>query len=279
MAAHPPRGTGRTGTVRTLRVPGQPALAVDVAGEGPLVLFLHGVGGNRTNWTDQLLALAPEFAAAAPDARGYGDSDDHAGALAMEDFSADACRVLDHLGAGAAHIVGLSMGGLVAQDLYARHPERVLSLVLADTAAGRRPEQSDAWVEEFLALRRAPLLAGKTPAEIAPKVMESLVGRAASEESRARLLASLSALRRDGYLAALETVTRYAPILDHAAVRVQVLVVCGTDDRVTPPKASRRLAEAIPGARLALIEDAGHLSNIERPEEFNAVLLAFLRSV
>lgn len=265
--------------VETRRIPGTPELAVDIAGSGPLVLFLHGVGGNRTNWTEQLVALAPEFTAVAWDARGYGDSEDYEGDLAMEDFSADICRVLDHLGAERAHIVGLSMGGIIAQDFFARHPDRVLSLTLADTSRGPRTERSDAWVEEFLALRRAPLLAGKTPADIAPKVLESLVGRAATEESRARLLASLSALRKESYIKALETVTRHVPILDPATVHVPVLVVCGTDDRVTPPKASRRLVELIPHARLELIEDAGHLSNVERAAEFNAALLSFLRSV
>jgi len=264
--------------LRTLRVPGPPALAVDVAGEGPCVVFLHGVGGNRTNWTDQLKALAPHFMAAAYDARGYGDSEDSATAT-MEDFADDALRVLDHVGTTKAHLVGLSMGGLVAQHVYARAPERVLSLTLADTSPGLPPDRSGAWVEEFLAARRGPLLAGKTPAAIAPRVMEGLVGRAATEESRARLLASLSTLRTDGYLKALETVTRTPPVLDLERVFVPVLVICGTDDRVTPPKVASRMAEAMAAARLVLIEGAGHLSNIERPDAFNDALLSFLRTI
>jgi 3-oxoadipate enol-lactonase len=262
----------------TRRISGPPDLAVDVAGSGPLVLFLHGVGGNRTNWREQIEALAPEFTAAAWDARGYGDSDDYDGPFAMATVSDDVVRVLDALGADTAHLVGLSMGGLIAQDVLARHPARVRSAVLCDTSRGRTSAQSDEWVETFLAMRRAPLLAGKTPADIAPKVTEGLVGRAATPAVRQRLVESLSALRTDGYLKALETVTRYEPILDHASVGVPCLVVVGEDDRVTPLRAARSLARRIPGARLEVIPGAGHLSNIERPDVFNAVLLDFLRN-
>jgi len=264
--------------IATLRIPGPPDLAVDVAGSGPPVLFLHGVGGNRSNWRDQLGALAPEFLAAAWDARGYGDSDDYDGPFAMPEVSADAVRVLDALGADGAHIVGLSMGGLIAQDILARHPDRVRSLVLADTSRGRTSAQSDEWVDAFLAARRAPLLAGKTPADIAPKVAEGLVGRAATAAVRERLVASLSALRKDGYLKALEAVTVHEPLLDHTRVRVPCLVLVGEDDRVTPVRAAQSLARRIPGARLEVIPEAGHLSNIERPDIFNALILDFLRN-
>ena len=168
------------------------------------------------------------------------------------------------------------MGGMVAQDFLARHPARVLSLTLCDTSRGPRTEHSDEWIEEFLALRRAPLLAGKTPAEIAPKVVDGLVGRAGTPETRARLEASLSALHPESYLKTLETVTRYEPILDGASVAVPCMVVVGGDDRLTPVPASETLAAFLPGARLEVIPDAGHLSNIEAPEAFNALLLDFL---
>ena len=116
-----------------VRIGPAPRIAVEHTGAGPLVVFLHGIGGNRNNWRDQLPALAQGLHACAWDARGYGDSDDYEGALDFADFSRDLERVLDHFGAAAAHVVGLSMGGLIAQDFYRRHPGRVLSLVLAGT--------------------------------------------------------------------------------------------------------------------------------------------------
>jgi pimeloyl-ACP methyl ester carboxylesterase len=197
----------------------------------------------------------------------------------MEDFAADICRVLDALGAERAHIVGLSMGGFVAQDFYARHPERVRSLTLCDTSRGPRTEHSDEWVEEFLALRRKPLLEGKTPADIAPKVAETLMGSAATEATRARLVESLSALHAESYIKTLETVTRYHPILKLEEVAVPTLVIVGGDDRLTPPRASEVLAAAIPGARLEVLPGAGHLSNIEAPEAFNRLLEDFLHGL
>ena len=97
---------------------------------------MHGIGGNRTNWHDQLPAFGARYRAVAWDARGYGLSDDYDGPLSYDDFCGDILRVLDHFGARKAHLVGLSMGGFIAQDFYAHHPERVASLVLADTRPG-----------------------------------------------------------------------------------------------------------------------------------------------
>ena len=114
--------------ISTVFVDGAPRLALDMAGSGPLVLLMHGIGGNRSNWTDQVEALAGSFTAVAWDARGYGDSDDYEGALDFGDFARDALRVLDRFGARRAHLVGLSMGGRIAQDFCARFPDRVATL-------------------------------------------------------------------------------------------------------------------------------------------------------
>ena len=157
------------------RIPGTPALAVDIAGHGPLALFMHGIGGNRGNWRAQLPVFAPHFSCVAWDARGYGDSDDYAGALAFDDFVDDVLRVLDHFGAERAHLVGLSMGGRIAMRTALLHPGRVATLTLLDTHEGFEalsPEQRRAFVNS----RRAPLLAGKQPSDIADAVARSLVG-------------------------------------------------------------------------------------------------------
>lgn len=265
-----------TAGLATTLVPPFPRIAVEHGGAGPLVLFLHGVGGNRSNWRPQLAALASRFHVAAWDARGYGDSDDAPGGLSMADFSADVLRVLDRFGADRAHLVGLSMGGLIAQDFAHRHPDRVRSLVLADTGTGLRDGQDDRWVEPFLRARREPLLAGRTPAEIAPELARSLLSPAAPAEAVGQAVASLAAVRTRSYLAALEAVTRYRMVLDHARVAAPVLVLVGAEDSLTPPRVARDLAARIPGARLAVIEGAGHLSNVERPGAFGALLLEFL---
>ena len=160
----------------TLFVGAAPRLAVSVDGGGPLVVFLHGIGGNRSHWDDQLAAFAPEFTACAPDARGYGESDDYDGPLAFADLAGDVRRVIDHFGAACAHLVGLSLGGRVARDFCLRHPDRVATLVLCNTHAGfdaLAPEQVDA----FIRSRQGPLAAGKTPREMAPDLARTPISR------------------------------------------------------------------------------------------------------
>jgi 3-oxoadipate enol-lactonase len=258
-----------------------PRIAVEHAGRGPLVVLMHGIGGNRANWSEQIEALADRFHVAAWDARGYGASDDYEGPLDFADFSADLARVLEHFGEKSAHLVGLSMGGIIAQDFYRRSPQRVRSLVLADTR--NRIERHNG--DEFLRQREAPLLAGLTPADIAPRLARALAGPNAGPEALARLQASIAALRKDSYLKVLRATTR---ILEHpdfrgrntfvdlASVTVPTLIICGTEDSITPPELSQAIVEGVAGARVAWIEGAGHLSNIENPCEFNRVLRQFL---
>jgi 3-oxoadipate enol-lactonase len=145
---------------KTELVPPAPRIAVDHTGEGKLVICMHGIGGNRTNWHDQLPDFGRHFHAASWDARGYGMSDDYEGPLDFHDFARDLVRVLDHFGARKAHLVGLSMGGLIAMDFNARFPERVATLTICDSLPGFShisPEQS----REFIRLRLEPLRAGK----------------------------------------------------------------------------------------------------------------------
>jgi 3-oxoadipate enol-lactonase len=254
----------------TLRIEPSPRLALDVAGEGPLLVFLHGIGGNRGNWCDQLPVFAEHFTAAAWDARGYGASDDYEGALHFGDFSADLLRVLDHFRAERAHLCGLSMGGRIAMDFHDRHPERVASLTLCDTQPGLA-QMSPEKRREFIRLRQEPLRAGKSPAEMAPGVAKTLVPGAYQ-----RLIDSMAALHKDSYLKTIEGSFLYerVPALDK--IRVPTHVVVGADDTLTPPDLARTMAARIAGARLTVIPDAGHLANLDQPERFNAVVLDFL---
>ena len=253
-----------------------PRIAVDRMGEGPLVVFLHGIGGNRTNWRDQLPAFATRFHAVAWDARGYGLSDDYAGPLAYSDFCDDLLRVLDHFKTDKAHLVGLSMGASIIQDFYALFPQRVASMVLADTRPGFEAAFDPVAREEFLRLRLQPLREGKEPADIAPTVARSLMGPSAGESVYARLIESMQALHKASYIKAIEARGTWQPTFVPSAVTVPTLVVVGANDRLTPPAMAKSIAEAIPGARLAVIPAAGHLSNIEQPSIFNEIVLGFL---
>lgn len=260
----------------TQRVEGTPALAYDREGVGPLIVFLHGIGGNRTSWAGQLAHFgAKGFCAVSWDARGYGDSDDPPRTLRFGDYADDLARLLDHLRAERAHVAGLSMGGMIAQDFYGRYPERTATLALIDTSVGLGTA-SEAVRRDFLSRRLDPLERGRTPADIAPAVADVLVAKSASAAVRERVRGCLSALRAEPYKQALRAVvtTDFRAVLPRIAVPTLVLV--GEEDIVTPPAESEVLVNNIPGAVRVTLPGVGHLTNVESPEAFNAALEAFL---
>jgi 3-oxoadipate enol-lactonase len=251
--------------METVFVGPAPRIALSAHGTGPLVLFLHGIGGNRHHWREQLPIFATRFRAVAWDARGYGESDDYEGSLKFEDFSADVLRVLNHFKTQKAHLVGLSLGGRIARNFALRYPERVGKLVLANTTPGF-DALSPAALKKFVDERR-----NRTPESI--RAMLSPHARAGAYED---LLASFKALRQPSYLKTLEASVsqdRAAPI---EKIRVPTLVITSDEDKTYPPSIARDMVRRIPGARLAIISGAGHLSNIEQPRQFNEVVLRFL---
>jgi 3-oxoadipate enol-lactonase len=243
-----------------------PRLALSVAGEGPLLLFLHGLGGRRQNWDAQLAFFSKQFKAAAWDARGYGESDDYEGPLQFSVFSDDVLRLLDHFKVEKTFLVGLSMGGRIARNFALHHPERVAALVLANTTPGfgsLTPQQ----VREFVEQRR-----NADPIELAQR----LVSPHARPGARDDLVASLRAVHRESYLKTLEASVAQDQAAAIERIRAPTLVVTSEDDRLYPPAIAQDMVRRIPGARLALIERAGHLSNMEQPDRFNQVVLEFL---
>ena len=237
-----------------------------MAGSGALILFLHGLGGNRGNWVQQLEFFSRKFKAAAWDARGYGDSEDYDGPLDFEDFSRDVLRVADWFEADRFYLVGLSMGGRIARNVALREPGRVAGLVLANTSPGfdaLSPEKVAAFVNERRLL---------DPAAQARRLISPHAQAGAYE----KLVQSLGAVHPGSYLKTLEasvTQDRKAPI---EQIHVPTLVVTSDADPLYPQDLARDMARRIPGAELAVIERAGHLSNLEQPGQFNQVVLEFL---
>jgi len=263
----------------TVMVGPSPRIAVEHAGAGEPVLFLHGIGGNRWNWVRAMSALAPSHFVMAWDARGYGDSDDYSGVLTDFDFVTDIARVLDHFEIDKCHIVGLSMGVLNAIDFYDEHPERVKSLVLS----GGSTEDYQAAQQDraaYLKARLEPFLGGLDPSDLAEDMLASLLAPASDKTVVQEATQSLLALRKDSYIKSMRC---YAATSGRshkfAKVTVPTLGIVGEHDLLTPPERMAEVMALIPGADLKIINAAGHLPNIERPEEFNRVLLGFLDTV
>ncbi|WP_382322538.1 alpha/beta fold hydrolase [Hydrogenophaga sp. UC242_53] len=265
-------------TITVARTPPSPHLAVSVAGQGPLVLMVHGMGGDRHTWRAQMKALAQQgFTAASVDLRGYGGSGDIEGALDFHrDFGADLLAVLDHFQVPRAHLVGLSMGSRVARSLALRHPERVASLVLADSSPGFDAMGADE-VDRFIAERSAAFQGGQVPASFGMDQARAMCAPDAAPEALRSAAEAMQRIRLKNYLAVLVASTRQDRGDRLEQIACPTLVITSDQDRVYPEPVTRQLLARIPGVAHARIERAGHLSNLEQPEAFNRALLAFLR--
>lgn len=263
--------------IETIYVGARPRIAVDVAGAGPLVMFLHGNGFSRLDWHDQIADFASDFTAAAWDARGHGASEDYDGPYRFADVCDDLLRVLDRLGSERTHLVGHSMGGRVALEFQNRFPDRVKSVVFAGTSAKREPPLSADELGVRLARRVAPLRDGIDLRRLAEDNTRRYLAQGASAEVFERVAARLASVRRDSYAKTLETVVSYTDFPEFSTVRVPCLVLTGAEDPQASPDYAREVAAQIAGARLALIPGAGHMVNMEQSAAFSAAVLAFIR--
>ena len=238
---------------------------MSVAGNGSLVLFLHGIRGNRRNFAGQVEFFSRHFQAAAWDARGYGDSEDYEGPLQFDHFTGDVLRVAEHFKAARLHLVGLSMGGRIARNVALRYPERLKSLTLISSTPGFDALSAEG-VKRFVTERRS-----RTPQSLA-----RLIGSGASRSAYTELLDSVARIHEASYQKTLEASVaqdRAAPI---ERISVPTLVIAGEEDTVYPPELARDMARRIPGAELMMFERTGHLANLEEPEQFNQAVFDFI---
>lgn len=269
--------------IRTWKLDGAPILALDVSAEkpGPLLLFLHGIGGARGNWQAQLQAMAPYCSTAALDLRGYGESSLGANQTTIEDYCADILRVAEALHAEKLILCGLSYGSWIATSFAMRHPDRLAGLVLSGGCTG----MSEAGVEERTAFREArqvPLDQGKTPADFAPAVVNVLAGPDADTAVRETLFQSMAAIPAATYRDALHCFTNPPERFDFSRLTMPVLMMTGEFDRLASPAeirgVARRIATLAPQAsvRFEVIDRAGHVCNIENPDAYNRILGDFV---
>jgi pimeloyl-ACP methyl ester carboxylesterase len=252
------------------------SIAYQRAGRGPVVVLLHGFLFDSRAWRPQLEGLSDDFTVIAWDAPGAGQSPDPPERFGITDWADCLAGLLDFAGVGSAHIVGLSWGGILAQEFYRRQPRRVRTLVLADTYAGWRGSLSAARSEERLAtcLRDSLLPA----AELVPKYLPGMHSVSATREVREELASIMSAFHPVGFrLMALSSAHVDARDLLRE-VRVPTLLVWGEADARSPLNVAHQFHAAIADAKLVVIPGAGHLSNVEAPAEFNAEVRNFCLS-
>jgi 3-oxoadipate enol-lactonase len=262
---------------------------------GGTVIFVHGFPFNGSMWAPQLTSLPPGWRGLAPDLRGFGKSrlDEGPGVvpsgakgggrvalpgepvLAMRRHADDIAELIDQEADGPAVVCGLSMGGYVALSLWRRHPDRVRALVLADT---RAEGETDEGRENRMRMAQTARSSGAEP--IARAMLPGILSEGTLDrnpEVTEKVRSMIMATPPETLIAALAGMAgRTDSTADLPTIRVPTLVVVGAEDRLTPPDVARSMAERIPGARLEILPDAGHVSNLENSARFNEALAGFL---
>lgn len=243
-------------------------------GEGPAVVFGHGLGGNHAVWYQQVPVFAERFRVITWDQRGFGLSTNHKGEAGPAAAADDIGALLDHLEIDRAHLVGQSMGGWAVLGFALRSPERVRSLVITDSTAGVMTERIGEIISRQTRASLPEPVLGRHPA---------IGDRFSEKDPTATFLYQSIGGFRDPSVTDAEMVgklysTRY-PIEDVQALRLPVLLVVGSEDGLIPPGAVHELGRVIPGARVVEIPEAGHSPYFEKPDAWNEVVLSFLSEV
>lgn len=239
------------------------------------VLLLHGLGSCGEDWLLQLPELEPQFLVIMPDLRGHGRSSDLQAGVRIEHLAADMVEVLHGVAGRPAHIVGLSLGGLVAQQLALEHRTMVKSLTLVNTFPRFRTNAGmlvrGLIRSSYLLIGRMDLLANWLAKGLFPK----------PEQSQYRELAAarFSSNSKENYMRAARAIAHFNVHRRLGEITAHTLVVAGDRDRTVPFQAAVLLNEAIPRAQLSTIGDSGHATPIDAFEDFNGVLTAFLTQV
>lgn len=252
--------------------------------EDALVL-LHGIGGRAEVWEPQLEAFSSTYRVIAWNMPGYGGS----APLPQLTFPALADTLdalLDSLGARRIHLVGHSMGGMVAQEFLRHRATKIASVCLYATNPGiARPETPDAAeaarlrAEEFFRRRVGPIDAGMSMREMAEKLLDQLLAPGAPESARRAAVESVSAVPPDVYRAAMRAFLSFDGTDVVPNITTPTLVIAGGEDRTMPVDVVEAMARQIVGARFDVISGVGHLANLEDAPAFNRVLADFLSSV
>ncbi len=248
---------------------GRAAIGVDEAGGGDAVpiVFLHGVGSDKSVWKPQLAHFGQSRRAVAFDYPGYGESDPAPAGTTRDDYAAAILGAMETLGIERAHVCGLSLGGVIAIALHHAAPDRCASLILADTFAVHPDGQAIYDRSVAASEQMSELAAARTPVLLAP---------GASEELHQEVRETMARIDPQAFRIGAEAVWLADQRDSVAEIAVPTLVLVGDQDTVTPPELSRELAEAIPGAELHILAGAGHLANIERPADFNRLVEEFI---
>lgn len=239
----------------------------------PVTVLSHSLACGMRMWNPQLERLESCFRVLRYDTRGHGGSDAPPGPYTLAQLVEDAIGLLDALAIDRVHWIGVSMGGMIGQGIALGHPDRLQSLVLADTAAIIPDEAQPVWQERIDAVRREGM-AAITESTLQRWFTPNYLNRKVSEvdQIRQQILKTPVA----GYIGCSEAIRRLNFLDQLAAIQTPTLIMVGADDPGTPVAASEAMHARIAGSKLVVIPSAAHLANIEQAEVFNTNLMTFL---
>jgi 3-oxoadipate enol-lactonase len=245
--------------------------SVDGSPATPALLFINSIATTRELWARQVPRLSKSFRVITYDARGHGFSQPTAGEYTIEQLGRDALAVLDDAGIKSAHVCGISLGGITAMWMGVHAPQRVNSLILANTSA--RIGSVEMWTERMTFVRQHGM------AMLADMTMPRWFTddfRARESQTVEQFRSMVAACSREGYLGCCAALRDEDLRESIAAIASPVLCIAGSADPATTPEALRFIHERITASRLVVL-DAAHLTNVEQPQAFNAELLGFLK--
>ena len=235
------------------------------------LIFLHGVGGGHHAWDAQLPYFGGlGYPSHAWDQPGYGHSPT-VEPYDLEHISASLALLIESLADEPVVLVGHSMGGYIAQETYARYPKLFKALALCFTSPAFGGDSS-AFAKQFIAARIGPLDQGKSMADIAAQLIPTMGSNSKLAEQ------IMAGVPPETYRKAVRLLTTFDRRKALGEIKVPTLLVAGSEDKTAPPSVMEKMWQKIPGSEYVLIPDCGHLGPMDRPDEFNAALLAFLRS-
>ncbi len=239
--------------------------------DGPAVMLSNSLMSNYTMWDDQMEALTRTCRVLRYDQRGHGSTETTPGPYSIELLADDASALIDALGVGPVHFVGLSMGGFTAQMLAVLHPEKVLSLCLCDTACEMGPESL--W-NERIEIARSKGIEALMPATLERWFTPPFHRNRAGQLARVRDMILGTGV--DGYIGCAEAIRDMSICGNLPHISVPTLVLVGRDDPACPVASAEVLHNGIEGSELVVIEESAHLPNIEQTDRFNEALMRFL---
>ena len=259
-----------TDGLRKLRI-GTQDVAVLIEGpeDGPPVVLAHGIQADHRVWDGVAQRLVPRYRVIRYDLRGHGGSSAPPAPYSLEQLADDVPALLDALGVRKAHLVGTSLGGMLAQQVGIRHGDRLLSLTIANTAAVQGAAK--AWDERIALARQsgiAPLIEPTLQRWFTPGFLQQ------QPKEVARIRSIIEGTSIEGFVGCAAAVRDLSQLEQLKSIRVPTLVIVGSEDKGTPPELGRQIADAIPGAQLVVLP-AAHQAAVEVPQAFADAWLQF----